>query len=348
MSWSRIADERRKQVTEKIAVIGAGAWGTTLAGLLADKGQDTSLWVFEEDLAARMTDSRVNDMYLPEYVLPAGLAVTPDLKEAVAGRDIILMVAPSHATRTVLERIAPHAAPGAVFVSASKGIENDSLMTMDEVLMDVLPKEFHHGIAVISGPSFAKEVCRRMPTAVSVASRNPDVLRRIQAAFNTDYFRVYTNPDVTGVELGGSLKNVIAIAAGCSDGLGYGHNTRAALITRGLAEIARLGAARGANPLTFSGLAGMGDLVLTCTGELSRNRTVGFRLGQGMKLAEILADMKMVAEGVKTTKSAYGLAERHGVDMPITEQVYNLLYNDAEPQLVVRKLMTRDLKGELG
>lgn len=345
---SGLRDERHNNVTDKIAVIGAGAWGTTLAGLLAGKGLDTALWAYEEDLAARMKSSRVNDVYLPEYVLPQGLKVTSDIAEAVAGRDVILMVAPSHASRAVLEKLLPHTSPDAVFVSASKGIENDTLMTMDEVLQDVLPKPFHTRLAVLSGPSFAKEVCKRMPTAVSVASRNPDVSRLIQAVFNTDYFRVYTNPDVTGVELGGSLKNVIAIAAGCSDGLGYGHNTRAALITRGLAEIARLGVAKGANPLTFSGLAGMGDLVLTCTGELSRNRTVGFKLGQGMKLKGILEDMKMVAEGVKTAMSAHGLAVRHSVDMPITEQVYNMLYNDAEPQLVVRKLMSRDLKGELG
>ncbi len=187
-----------------------------------------------------------------------------------------------------------------------------------------------------------------MPTAVSVASRNPEAAQRVQNTFNCDYFRVYTNPDVIGVELGGALKNVIAIAAGCSDGLGYGHNTRAALITRGLSEIARLGMAMGANPLTFSGLSGMGDLVLTCTGELSRNRTVGFRLGQGAKLNDILSEMKMVAEGVKTTKSAYDLSRRYSVTMPITEQVYKLLYEEKEPGQVVRDLMGRDLKSELG
>lgn len=333
---------------EKVAVVGAGAWGTTLAGLLADNGHEVALWVFEEDLAARISRSRVNDLYLPDYVIPEGVTATPDIHEAVKGKDVIVMVTPSHAARSVFENMLDSVRETATFISASKGIENETLMTMDEVMQYVLPKVFHSRLAVLSGPSFAKEVCRRMPTAVTVASRNPVVSRRMQELFSNEYFRVYTNPDVTGVELGGSLKNVIAIAAGCSDGLGFGHNTRAALITRGLAEISRLGSAMGANPLTFSGLAGMGDLVLTCTGELSRNRTVGYKLGQGMKLAGILAEMKMVAEGVKTTKSAYGLMQRHGVEMPITEQVYGLLYEDAEPRLVVRKLMTRDPKGEIG
>ncbi|MGA2193563.1 MAG: NAD(P)H-dependent glycerol-3-phosphate dehydrogenase, partial [Nitrospirota bacterium] len=250
--------------------------------------------------------------------------------------------------RGVLQSIIDKAGDGAFFVSATKGIENDTLMTMGEVMEDVLPKKFHGRLAFISGPSFAKEVIKKMPTAVSVASHDPAAAKRIQEAFNTEYFRVYTNPDIMGVELGGALKNVIAIAAGCSDGLGFGHNTRAALITRGLAEIARLGMAMGANPLTFSGLSGMGDLVLTCTGELSRNRTVGYKLGQGIKLKEILDEMKMVAEGVKTTKAAYGLSKKHGVTMPITEQVYSLLYEGKGPKQVVRELMTRDLKSEQG
>ena len=333
-------------MNEKIAVIGGGSWGTTLAGLLAGKGHETILWVFEEDLAQRMQATKVNDIYLPGHTLPDTLKVTHKLDEAVSGADIVLMVTPSHVLRTVLSQLAPSVRSDACFVCASKGIENDTLLTMHEVMEDVLPKEFHGRIACISGPSFAKEVCQKMPTAVSVACRDPQVALRVQAAFNTQYFRVYTNPDVTGVELGGALKNVIAIAAGCSDGLGFGHNTRAALITRGLSEIARLGMAMGANPLTFSGLSGMGDLVLTCTGELSRNRTVGYKLGQGQKLGEILSEMKMVAEGVKTAKAAYGLAKKYGVTMPITQQVYNLLYEDKDPKSVVRELMTRDLKSE--
>ena len=331
---------------EKIAVIGGGSWGTTLAGLLAEKGHDTSLWVFEEDLAQRMQATKINDIYLPGHILPASLKVTHGLDEAVTGADIVLMVTPSHVLRGVLTQLAPSVRGDVCFVCASKGIENETLLTMHEVMEDVLPKEFHNRIACISGPSFAKEVCQKMPTAVSVACRDPQVALRVQAAFNTQYFRVYTNPDVTGVELGGALKNVIAIAAGCSDGLGFGHNTRAALITRGLSEIARLGMAMGANPLTFSGLSGMGDLVLTCTGELSRNRTVGYKLGQGRKLGEILSEMKMVAEGVKTAKAAYGLAKKYNVTMPITEQVYNLLYEDKDPKSVVRELMTRGLKSE--
>jgi len=335
-------------MTEKIAVIGGGAWGTTLAALLREKGHEVSLWVFEQELAARMRDSRVNDVYLPELTLPEGMEVTSDLGEAVRCRDLILTVVPSHVARRVFEGIAPQLEQDAVFVSASKGIENETLMTMVEVMDDVLPKSFHSRISCLSGPSFAKEVVYGMPTAVAVAARDPKLAARVQAAFNTDTFRVYTNPDIMGLELGGALKNVIAIAAGCSDGLGFGHNTRAALITRGIAEIARLGMAMGANPLTFSGLAGMGDLVLTCTGELSRNRTVGYELGQGKKLSEILAGRKTVAEGVSTTKAAYGLSKKYDVPMPITEQVYLLLYKDKDPKQVVRDLMTRALKSEIG
>lgn len=335
-------------MVEKIAVIGGGSWGTTLAALLADKGHDVTLWVYEDDLAGRMRDTRVNDLYLPGFKLPENLRVDSRLGETVKDKDIIVTVTPSHVTRNVLTGLLPEIREGAIFVSASKGIENDTLMTMNDVMEDVLPKGFHHRLAFLSGPSFAKEVCKKMPTAVSVASRSPETALRVQNIFNCDYFRVYTNPDVIGVELGGALKNVIAIAAGCSDGLGYGHNTRAALITRGLSEIARLGMAMGANPLTFSGLSGMGDLVLTCTGELSRNRTVGFRLGQGATLKDILSEMKMVAEGVKTTKSAYDLSQKYSVTMPITEQVYKLLYEEKEPAQVVRDLMGRDLKSELG
>jgi glycerol-3-phosphate dehydrogenase (NAD(P)+) len=335
-------------LVEKIAVIGGGSWGTTLAALLADKGHDVTLWVYEADLAGRMRDTRINDLYLPGFKLPENLMVDSRLGETVKDKDVIVTVTPSHVTRNVLTGLLPEIREGAIFVSASKGIENDSLMTMNDVMEDVLPKGFHHRLAFLSGPSFAREVCKKMPTAVSVASRSPETAARVQNVFNCDYFRVYTNPDVIGVELGGALKNVIAIAAGCSDGLGYGHNTRAALITRGLSEIARLGMAMGANPLTFSGLSGMGDLVLTCTGELSRNRTVGFRLGQGATLKDILSEMKMVAEGVKTTKSAYDLSQKYSVSMPITEQVYKLLYEEKEPNQVVRDLMGRDLKSELG
>lgn len=335
-------------MAEKIAVIGGGSWGTTLAALLADKGHDVTLWVYEADLAVRMRDTRVNDLYLPGFKLPENLSVDSRLGETVKDKDIIVTVTPSHVTRNVLTGLLPDVKEDAIFVSASKGIENDTLMTMYDVMEDVLPKNFHHRLAFLSGPSFAKEVCKKMPTAVSVASRSPETAVRVQTAFNCDYFRVYTNPDVMGVELGGALKNVIAIAAGCSDGLGFGHNTRAALITRGLSEIARLGMAMGANPLTFSGLSGMGDLVLTCTGELSRNRTVGFRLGQGATLRDILSEMKTVAEGVKTTKSAYDLSQKYSVSMPITEQVYKLLYEEKEPSQVVRDLMGRDLKSELG
>ncbi len=334
-------------MSEKIAVIGAGAWGTTLAVLLAGKGHEVSLWVFEKDLAGRMRESRVNDLYLPGHTLP-DMEITSNLKEAAEGRSIILTVTPSHVARGVLKTLAESVLPEAYFVSASKGIENESLMTMNEVMEDVLPREFHTKSAFLSGPSFAKEVIEKMPTAVSVASREPATARHIQSVFSTEYFRIYTSPDVMGVELGGALKNVIAIAAGCSDGLGFGHNTRAALITRGLAEIARLGMAMGANPLTFSGLSGMGDLVLTCTGELSRNRTVGYRLGKGERLPDILSAMMTVAEGVKTTKAAYLLSKKYNVPMPITEQVHSLLYEGKAASKVVKDLMARDLKSEIG
>ena len=334
-------------MSERIAVIGAGAWGTTLAALLSDKGHEVSLWVYEKDLSERMRTSRVNDLYLPGHTLPE-MEITSELVSAVKDKSIILTVTPSHVARRILENLAESVTPDAYFVCASKGIENESLMTMNEVMEDVLPREFHTKSAFLSGPSFAKEVIKKMPTAVSVASREPATARHIQSVFSTEYFRVYTSPDVMGVELGGALKNVIAIAAGCSDGLGLGHNTRAALITRGLAEIARLGMAMGANPLTFSGLSGMGDLVLTCTGELSRNRTVGFRLGKGERLSDILSDMKTVAEGVKTTKAAYQLSKKYNVPMPITEQVHSLLYEGKEASKVVTDLMARDLKSEIG
>ena len=335
-------------MNRKIAVIGGGSWGTTLASLLSGKGHDVTLWVYEEDLAERIASTRENDLYLPGFPLHKSLRVTHDLGAAVSGKGVVLMVTPSHVTRGVLARIADKAEPDAYFVCAAKGIEDGTLMTMDRVLEDVLPKSAHRRLAFLSGPSFAKEVIKKMPTAVSVASRDKETATKIQSVFNTDYFRVYTNPDVIGVELGGALKNVIAIAAGCSDGLGFGHNTRAALITRGLAEIARLGVAMGANPLTFSGLSGMGDLVLTCTGELSRNRTVGYELGRGGKLDDILGGMVMVAEGVKTSKAAYLLAKKHGVPMPIVAEVHALLYDGKPPGRVVKDLMTRELRSEMG
>jgi len=329
-----------------IGVIGAGSWGTTLADLLARKGYDVTLWAFEQDLTERMLASRENDLYLPGIPLADGLGFTSDLEAAVAGRDLLVLVPPSQVMRQVVSRVAARIEPGTLIVSASKGIENDTLQLMSEVLFEVLPATVAEGLVFLSGPSFAREVAAGMPTAVVAAAASEEAARRVQGVFSTDAFRVYTNDDVVGVELGGALKNVIAVAAGVSDGLGFGYNTRAALITRGLAEMTRLGVALGADPATFAGLAGMGDLVLTCTGDLSRNRTVGMELGRGRTLEEILGGMKMVAEGVKTTLSAYQLASRLGVEVPITEQVYRILYEGKEPRQAVSDLMLRGLKHE--
>ncbi len=329
-----------------IGVIGAGSWGTTLANLLAKKGRDVTLWVYEADLAARMEKTRINDLYLPGVELDGRLAVTSNLTSAASNRQLLLLVCPSQVMRGVLEQCRAALQPGCLLVSAAKGIENDTLLTMSEVLKEVLGADIAARCAFLSGPSFAKEVSAELPTAVAVAAVSESVAATVQELFSTDYFRVYTNADVMGVELGGALKNVIALAAGVSDGLGFGNNTRAALITRGLAEIARLGEAKGALPATFAGLAGMGDLVLTCTGDLSRNRTVGMELGRGRKLKDILGSMHMVAEGVKTTLSAYQLAQKLNVDMPITEQMYQILYADKSPRQAVTDLMLRVLKAE--
>ena len=329
-----------------IGVIGAGSWGTTLANLLAKKGYPVVLWVYEADLAERMAKTRVNDLYLEGFTLSPNLTFTSELSEAVTGRQLLLLVSPSQVMRQVLKQLQPHLDATCLLVSAAKGIENNSLQLMSEVLEEVLGAEVKSRCAFLSGPSFAKEVVAEQPTAVAVAADDLDVARRVQEVFSTDYFRVYTNQDVVGVEIGGALKNVIALAAGVGDGLGFNHNARAALITRGLVEIARLGMAKGAVESTFAGLAGMGDLVLTCTGDLSRNRSVGMELGRGRKLDEILNQMRMVAEGVKTTLSAYQLANKLGVKMPITEQMYQILYEDKDPKLAVIDLMRRALTSE--
>ena len=330
----------------KIGVVGAGSWGTTLANLLAKKGYPVTLWVFEEDLVGRLQENRENDMYLPGFTLSENLSFTNSIEEAVSGKDLVLMVPPSQIMRMVMTQALPYFAPDALVVSASKGIENNTLLTMSEVITEVAPPALSERLSFLSGPSFAREVAADIPTAVAVASEKEEVASRVQEIFSTEYFRVYTNNDVMGVELAGALKNVVALAAGVSDGLGFGHNTRAALITRGLAEMTRIGMAKGANPITFAGLTGMGDLVLTCTGDLSRNRTVGLKLGQGKTLKEILDSMNMVAEGVKTTLSAYQLAQKLGVDAPITEQMYRILYEDKDARQAVTDLMMRDLKAE--
>lgn len=330
----------------RIAVIGAGSWGTALANLLVKKGLEVILWAYERELVERMQATRVNDLFLPGVRLDGRLSFTSELGLAVAGHQVVVLVSPSQVMRRVVTQLASHLDGSSLLVSAAKGIENDSLLLMSEVLEDVLGGDVSGRCAYLSGPSFAREVAAELPTAVAVAAVGGEVARTVQELFRTEYFRVYTNPDVIGVEIGGALKNVIALAAGVSDGLGFGHNARAALINRGLVEMGRLGTAKGAHAETFAGLAGMGDLVLTCTGDLSRNRTVGIELGRGRKLDEILGGMRMVAEGVQTTLSAYQLAQKLGVVMPITEQMYQILYRDKDPRQAVSELMMRQQKSE--
>ncbi len=332
---------------EKICVLGAGSWGTTLANILAEKGFDISLWIREEELYRIIRKTRENAFFLPGIKLAQNITPTNSIEEAVKNRAVILCVIPSHGVRDIFAQASKFLSKDAIIVNASKGIEQETLLTVSQILRQSLPKAFHKNLSVLSGPTFAKEVSRKLPTAICVAANKKAVAKKVQQVFNTNYFRVYTNSDMIGVELSGALKNVIAIAAGISDGLSLGMNARAALITRGLAEISRLGISMGADAATFAGLSGLGDLVLTCTGELSRNRSVGMLIGKGCKLSDILSEMKMVAEGVKTAKAAYELAKKYGVEMPITEQVYCVLYEDKSPKDAVMDLMTRRLKGEL-
>ena len=331
----------------KVAVLGAGAWGTALAKVLAEKGDETVLWARNADVVTQVNERRENERYLPGQKLPTTLSATENLEAALAGATLVVFVAPSHATREVATLAAPFIPKGVPIVSATKGIENETLMFMDEVLREVLPKHAGEHLTFLSGPSFAKELAQHLPTAVVIASKSSAACEVVMRRFHTPYLRTYASEDVIGVECGGALKNVIAIAAGACDGLGFGHNTRAALVTRGLAEVARLSVARGGSPLTLAGLAGMGDLVLTCTGELSRNRTVGVELGKGKKLAEVLAALGHVAEGVKTTKSAYDLSKKLGIDAcRITSEIYKVIYEDKPAERAVVDLMARELGPE--
>lgn len=329
----------------KTTVLGAGAWGTALATVLVEAGHDVRIWSYEPEVAESINGTRRNP-YLDGVELPEQLRASASMEEAVSGSALVVSASPSQVARGVLETAKAYISADAIVVSASKGIEFERLQRMDEVAAEVLGEAIRDRFAVISGPSFAREVVHRAPTAVVVAAHSEPLARTVQGAFQTPWFRVYTNTDVLGVELGGALKNVIALAAGVTTGLGYGHNTTAALITRGLAEMRRLGVAMGASEATFYGLAGMGDLVLTCTGSLSRNRTVGTRLGQGESLDAILADMSAVAEGVKTAASVHDLASKHGVEMPIAEQVYAIVHEGRSPEEAVRALMLRDPKPE--
>lgn len=329
-----------------VGVIGAGSWGTALANLLAKKGVETILWSYEAEVAAGIGRDHRNPRYLSEVVLDSRLRATTSIEEAVESAAVVVSISPSHVVRQVMRSAAPHLSADALVVSASKGIEVDTLARMDEVLCEELPTANARHLAVLSGPSFALEVAQEHPTAVTVASYDEASAQRAQALFQTDYFRAYTTDDVIGVEIGGSLKNVIAIAAGVVAGLGFGHNTTAALITRGLAEISRLAVALGADALTLSGLAGMGDLILTCTGGLSRNRSVGVELGRGRPIDEIMGEMTMVAEGVRTTRSTRELARRYEVEMPIVEEVYAMLFEGRSAREAVENLMLRDPKAE--
>jgi glycerol-3-phosphate dehydrogenase (NAD(P)+) len=336
-----------KSGIHKIAVIGAGSWGTTLANHLARKGLSVNLWVREEQVFEQIKNERMNKVFLPGMELVPQLKPARSYEEAVLDRELILLVVPSHVYREVLTGLKPYLRAEIPLMSATKGIENKTLMLMSQVAEDVLKKEYMERFAILAGPSFAKEVYNKKPTAVTIACRALDHAKVLQDLFYTEYFRVYISEDLIGSQVAGALKNVIAIAAGAADGLQVGHNARAALITRGLAEIARLAVAMGANPHTLAGLSGMGDLVLTCTGDLSRNRTVGLKIGSGMSLDEITGSMNMVAEGIKTARAAYELGKKMDVPLPITDQVYHVLYNGKDPKKAVRELMTRELKVEL-
>jgi len=331
----------------KIGVIGAGSWGTALAKLLADNGHDVQIWAYEPELVKEINSKHENTLYLPGFQLPSNLRASGDIHECVKDKELILSVPPSHVVRRVISEIKDEIPVGVPIVSASKGIENESLMLVSDILEDVLPIHCHPYLCYLSGPSFAKEVAGQKPTAVTVASYNHKLAEHVQKVFSSEVFRVYTSSDVPGVEIGGAVKNVIAIASGAITAMDLGHNASSGMITRGLNEMTRLAVRLGANPLTLSGLAGMGDLVLTCTGGLSRNRTLGFKLGQGMTIQEILGDMNMVAEGVKTSESVYHLAKKLNVEMPICEQVYLVIHKGKDVREAVSDLLKRDLKREL-
>ena len=327
-------------------VAGGGSWGTALAALLSRQGVPTVLWAREEEVVDGINEHEENPLFLAGVPLPASLRATSDLDRALAGADVVINAIPTQFIRSVFASRAGLLTGASLLISVSKGVEVGTLLTPSEVFEDMAPGPLTEGLVALSGPSFADEVARGTPTAVVVASRVPDNARRARDLVSSETFRAYSSDDLIGVEMGGALKNVMAIAAGIADGLGTGLNTRAAVITRGLAELARLGVAKGGHPLTFAGLSGIGDLVLTCTGDLSRNRRVGFEIGRGRTLEEITAETNTVAEGVKTTLAARDLAQRLGVEMPITEQVYLTLYEDKDPRQVMMDLMTRQLRDE--
>ena len=330
----------------RLAIVGGGSWGTALAIVLASRFEHVRLWVYEADLVERMGQTRENDVYLPGFRVPANVRVHNDLASTLAGAEIVLGVMPSHLARALYGQMAPHLTPGMQFVSATKGLETGTLLRVSDVIRQVLKPQFDPPVAVLSGPTFAREVARGDPTALVVASTDLKLAEMVQSAFSGPTFRLYTSPDPIGVEIGGAIKNVVAIGAGVCHGLDLGSNALAALITRGLAEMSRLALAMGGQARTLGGLAGLGDLVLTCTGQLSRNRTVGVELAKGRKPEEIANSMKMVAEGIKTTSAAVDLARRYSVEMPITEQMHAILQLGRPPREAIRQLMERTLKGE--
>jgi glycerol-3-phosphate dehydrogenase (NAD(P)+) len=331
---------------KSLAIIGGGSWGTALAIILAPRFPRVRLWVYEADLAARVSQTRENDVYLPGCRLPRHVEVVSQLPAALNGAEIVLSAIPSHLVRGLYQQMLPFLNESMVFVSATKGLENGTLLRMSEVVREVLRTRLVPRVAAISGPTFALEVARFEPTALVVASSDGALSEIVQAAFSGPTFRLYVNPDPIGVEIGGSVKNVVAIGAGVLHGLGLGHNAMAALITRGLAEITRLAVAMGGAAQTLAGLAGLGDLVLTCSGDLSRNRMVGVELAHGRRLEEIVSSMKMVAEGVKTTNAVSDLAKRHSVEMPICQQMLQMLQFGISPREAIQRLMDRSLKGE--
>ncbi len=331
----------------RIAVLGAGGWGTTLAILLSGNSHRVTLWSYGAEDAERMLAKRENPDFLPGIPIPTAVSITGDLSGAIRGAEVIVAAVPSQYLRNVICRIAPEVSSAMTIVNVAKGVENGTLMTMSEMIHDVIPSLDPSRIATLSGPSHAEEVSRRIPTTVVVASEDIETARRVQRIFMTPNFRVYASNDIKGVEIGGSLKNVIAIAAGIIDGAQLGDNTKAAVMTRGIAEIARVGVALGAHVRTFSGLSGIGDLMVTCMSRHSRNRQVGVEIGKGRKLPEILAGMVMVAEGIATTQSAHDLARRVNVETPIVDQVHKILFEGKDPLKACYDLMTRDPKGEL-
>jgi glycerol-3-phosphate dehydrogenase (NAD(P)+) len=331
----------------RIAVLGAGGWGTTLAILLSDNGHTVSLWTYSEEQARAIRETRLNAEFLPGIIVPNQINVLTDIEQAVSKKDLVVAAVPSQFLRSVAKQVAHCDFRNTIVVNVAKGIENDSLLTMSDVLLGVLTQLKKENVCTLSGPSFAEEVSRKIPTAVVAASTSIPTAKIVQGVFTTPYFRVYVNEDIRGVELGGSLKNVIAIGAGISDGAGFGDNTKAAIMTRGIVEITRLGVAMGADPRTFAGLSGIGDLIVTCMSRHSRNRYVGEQVGKGRKLSDVLKDMVMVAEGVQTTESTRDLARKCSIEMPITNEVHNTLFEGKDPYKATQDLMTRDAKGEM-